>query len=216
MTDKGIRDKEGFNSLYYATFYGHQHIIIELGKREVPYIESFEGTTCLHVAAKKGFFEVAEIFLKYKEMFDWKLNHPWDNRIDVNARKKHKKDLGVTPAFLAAKNGNVELFQLLHENGAIIEAVKCAIGGNQDLEPIHIASKEGNFMIVQYILSKSKNLEFVAKIKIQQTQSAPIHLAAYGGHYEIVELLLESGEVWNAKNLYEDTFMHIAIRHGHT
>jgi ankyrin repeat protein len=66
MTEKDIKDKQGFNSLYYATFYGHSHIIIELGKREISYIESNEGTTCLHVAAKKGFFEVVEIFLNYK------------------------------------------------------------------------------------------------------------------------------------------------------
>jgi ankyrin repeat protein len=166
MTEKDIRDKEGFNALYYATFYGHTHIITELGKREVPYVESNEGTTCLHVAAKNGYFEVAEIFLKFKEMFIWKLNHPWDNKIDVNARKKHKKGLGVTPAFLAAKNGSIEVFQLLHEHGATIENLKCAIGGNQDLEPIHIACKEGNFLVVQYILSKSVNMAANVKIRI--------------------------------------------------
>jgi ankyrin repeat protein len=73
MTTKEIKDNQGFNALYYATFYGHTHIIIELGKREVPYIESNENTTCLHVAAKKGFVEVIDIFLNYKNRFDqWK------------------------------------------------------------------------------------------------------------------------------------------------
>ena len=48
----------------------------------------------------------------------------------VNARKHHKEGLGVTPAFLAAKNGNIEMFQLLHEHGAEIENVKCAVGKN--------------------------------------------------------------------------------------
>ena len=148
MTDKEIIDKEGFNALYYATFYGHTHIVMELGKREVPYVESKGGTTCLHIAAKKGFLEVAEIFLNYKSKYDWKINHPWDNKIDVNARKHHKKGLGVTPAFLAAKNGNVELFKLLHQEGAEIEGVKCAVGGNQDLEPIHIAAREGNLLVI--------------------------------------------------------------------
>jgi len=70
MTTKEIKDNHGFNALYYATFYGHTHIIIELGKREVPYIESNENTTCLHVAAKKGFTEVVDIFLNYKQKFD--------------------------------------------------------------------------------------------------------------------------------------------------
>lgn len=70
MTTKDIKDNQGFNALYYATFYGHTHIIQELGKREVPYVESNEGTTCLHVAAKKGFYEVVDIFLNYKNKFD--------------------------------------------------------------------------------------------------------------------------------------------------
>mgnify|MGYP006126185019 CR=1 FL=1 len=58
LTDKELVDKHGFNALYYATFYGHHHILQELGKREVPYLVSNEGTTCLHVAAKKGYFEI--------------------------------------------------------------------------------------------------------------------------------------------------------------
>ena len=45
-------------------------------------------------------------------------HHPWDKVIDVNARKKHPKDLGYTPAFLAAKNGHYDIFKLLHENKA--------------------------------------------------------------------------------------------------
>jgi ankyrin repeat protein len=166
LTIKEIQDREGFNSLYYATIQGHTHIVMELGKREVPYVPSNEGTTCLHVAAKKGFLEIAEIFLKFKQMFDWKLNHPWDNKIDVHARKKSKNGLGVTAAYLSAKNGNVELFHLLHKHGADIENVKCSGGGNQDLEPIHIAVKEGNLAIVQYILGQSSNMAAIAKIRI--------------------------------------------------
>jgi ankyrin repeat protein len=89
LTIREIEDAHGFNSLYYATYYGHLHIIEELGRREVPYCVSVKGTSCLHVAAKKGMVEVANIFLNYKTIFDWKINHPWDQNIDVNARKTH-------------------------------------------------------------------------------------------------------------------------------
>ena len=124
LTDKEIKDQQGFNALYYATFYGHRHILEELGRREVPYEVSQEGTSCLHVACKKGFSEIVHLFLNYKEICtQWKPNHPWDGKIDVNARKKHNKNLGVTPAFLAAKNGNVEIFKELHKNGALIEDI---------------------------------------------------------------------------------------------
>ena len=105
LTDKEIKDQHGFNSLYYATFYGHPHIVAELGKREVPYEISYCGTTCLHIAAKKGWKEVVDIFLNYKVKFkdQWKPYHQWDQAIDLNARKNHQKGLGVTPAFLSAK-----------------------------------------------------------------------------------------------------------------
>ena len=65
----------------------------------------------------------------------------------------------MTPAFLAAKNGNLDIFKMLHEHGAHIEGEKCSIGGNQDLDPIHIAAKSGNALIVMYILNKSFNMK---------------------------------------------------------
>ena len=67
LTDKEIKDAQGFNALYYATFYGHRHILEELGRREVPFEVSNEGTTCLHVACKKGFTEIVDLFLTYKD-----------------------------------------------------------------------------------------------------------------------------------------------------
>ena len=127
-------------------------------------------------------------------MFDqWKLNHPWDNKIEINIRKNHKNGLGVTPAFLAAKNGSLEIFKMLHEHGAEIENFKCGVGGNQDLECIHIAAKEGNWSIVQYILSKSTNMVNMSKLPISHTGSTPLHLAAYGGHFSVAESLLSAG-----------------------
>jgi hypothetical protein len=50
--------------------------------------------------------------------------------MDVNARKNHHKGLGVTPAYLAAKNGNLDLFTLLHNKSAHIEGIKCSAGEN--------------------------------------------------------------------------------------
>ena len=158
LTNKELKDQHGFNALYYATFYGHKHIIEELGKKEVPYEPSNEGTTCLHIACKKGYLDVVNYFLNYKTLQKLKAHHPWDGNINVNARKEHKKGMGYTPAFLAAKNGHIEIFKLLSENGAKIENFKCSIGGNQDLDPIHIASKYGHSEIVNFIISKSQNI----------------------------------------------------------
>ena len=74
MTDKEITDNQGWNALYYATYFGHLHLVEELGKREIPYGISRTGTTPMHIAAKKGFTDIVELFLSYKEKHeaDWK------------------------------------------------------------------------------------------------------------------------------------------------
>jgi ankyrin repeat protein len=105
---------------------------------------------------------------------------------------------------------------MLHQHGAKIEGIRCSAGKNQDLEPIHIAAKEGNNLIVQYILNASKEVMKLARVKIQNTFSNPLHLTAYEGHFETAEVLLRSGSPLLAVNKFNDTVLHIAIRHSRT
>mmetsp|Transcript_7764 Transcript_7764/g.12028 ORF Transcript_7764/g.12028 Transcript_7764/m.12028 type:complete len:308 (-) Transcript_7764:740-1663(-) len=218
ITDREVQDNQGWNSLFYGTFYNRPAIVEELGRREVPYVVSKQGLTCLHTAAEKGHLEIIDLFLNYKEKHkeDWKANHPWDNKIDVNARKIHKSGLGASPAFLAAKKGHLEVFKLLHQHDAQIEGSKFSMGENSDLECIHIAAKQGHHEIVLYILSKSTDMQKIAKIRIKNTYSSPIHLAAYQGKFEVAKVLIEAGAPVFAKNRLNDTVFHIAIRHGQT
>lgn len=52
------------------------------------------------------------------------------------------------------------------------------------------------------------------KLRIQKTFSAPLHLTGYEGHFEAAEALLEAGASIFAENKFNDTVLHIAIRHG--
>ena len=78
LTIREVKDKNGNNALYYASFHGHSNIIEELCKNEVPYLPSDNGTTCLHICAKRGHLEAIRSLLNYKDLHE-KPNHPWDN-----------------------------------------------------------------------------------------------------------------------------------------
>jgi ankyrin repeat protein len=43
-------DTEGFNALYYATYYGHINVVGLLKVRIIEYAKDKKGTSCLHVA----------------------------------------------------------------------------------------------------------------------------------------------------------------------
>ena len=155
-----------------------------------------------------------ETFRNYKTIFTSKVHHPWDNNIDVNARKSHRDNMGVTPAFMAAKSGSFEIFRSLAAMGASIEGQKCS-QGNQLLEPIHIASKNGHQAIVNLILAKTPDQRSLCNEPIESTGSRPLHLAAYGGHLSLCQDLLNFGALFTSQNHYGDTFLHIAVRHDH-
>mmetsp|Transcript_29770 Transcript_29770/g.40224 ORF Transcript_29770/g.40224 Transcript_29770/m.40224 type:complete len:92 (+) Transcript_29770:280-555(+) len=61
---KAQTDLEGYNCLYYATFYGHLPVVERLKEHDVPYKPSKNGTTCLHVAVRKDFLRIAKFFLE--------------------------------------------------------------------------------------------------------------------------------------------------------
>ena len=68
-------DKQGFNCLYYATYYGHIEVLEKLKQMQVVYKSAHNGTSCLHIAVKKGHSHVIDFFLtrtdllKAKETF---------------------------------------------------------------------------------------------------------------------------------------------------
>lgn len=112
-TKKGVMDAQGYNALYYATLYGHLNIIKFLQQNEVSYKPNKKGITCLHVAARKGYYDIVDYFLSHigqhisdEEKYDDKLrsekslsvNVLWDH-IDPN---EARYDTGVTAAYLAA------------------------------------------------------------------------------------------------------------------
>ena len=63
------QDRQGYNCLYYATYYGHINVLKRLKQQGVRYEKSYNGTTCLHIAAKRGLNNVIDFFLSRTDVF---------------------------------------------------------------------------------------------------------------------------------------------------
>lgn len=118
-------------------------------------------------------------------------------RIDLySAGKNH------TPLDLAAREGDLEMVELLVDNGANVNKYK----------PLHHASKNGHLEIVTYLVEHGANLnepdDIVIgvdganlnepDIEIGVDALSPLHEAVKGGHFDVVEYLVEQGADINA------------------
>jgi ankyrin repeat protein len=56
-------DINGWNALYYATYYGHLSVVRLLKNRQIPYAKDAKGTSCLHVACMKNHLSIVEFYL---------------------------------------------------------------------------------------------------------------------------------------------------------
>lgn len=130
-------------------------------------------------------------------------------RINVHSLGQHH-----TPLDLAAREGDLEMVELLVENGANVNNHK----------PLHLASKKGYLEIVTYLVEHGANLNepdieigddgadietFVeeGRNSLQEYRvdvpnlnepgieigPSPLHEAVRGGHFDVVEYLVEQG-----------------------
>ena len=133
-------------------------------------------------------------------------------RINVHSLGQHH-----TPLDLAARAGDLEMVELLVDNGANVNNHK----------PLHLASEKGHLEIVTYLVEHGANLnepdieinepdietfveegrnslqeyrvdrEFLNEPGIEIGPS-PLHEAVRGGHFDVVEYLVEQGADINA------------------
>ncbi len=157
---------------------------------------------------------------------------PLITKDNVNARDKS----GWTPLTLAAKNGNLEIVQLLLKNGADVNLPTTS--GNTQLlygpninpatanvprnTPLIYAIKKDNLDIVKLLLQngakESVNKRYQESWDGDSSQivgQAPLILAINNGNLEMVKLLVQNGADINAKsNYYQRSPQGGAWQHG--
>jgi len=132
LTEQNYEDANGYNCLYYATYYGHLDVIKHLKSINVPYKKSKNGTNCLHVAVRRNYPNIVEYFLnKLKDsdryafigasennmnkVVEWNTMKRWEAVIHVDDQKNND---GIAPLHLAIKGKNLPIIKILRKYGA--------------------------------------------------------------------------------------------------
>jgi ankyrin repeat protein len=102
--DINQEDSAGINAIYVCAYYGQLEILKLLKEHGGLFKPSHKGTTILHVACKKGFFEIVKYILH-----DCK-----DQRIPIDCPKGN----GMTPLMLAVRHDHLFILRILKDAGA--------------------------------------------------------------------------------------------------
>ncbi len=106
--------------------------------------------TALHLAAKFGYRDIAQLLIEHKA--------------NVNSRDKE----GMTPLHEATRHHQYDIAQLLLDNGADIDAQTYL-----DFTPLHYATYKGNDKLIQLFIEKGASLD----IKTKRKGKAPLDYA---------------------------------------
>ena len=91
----------------------------------------------------------------------------------------------MTPLFIAAFEGRLEIVRSLVESGANKDQCTTDIGAT----PLYIAAQEGHLEVVRFLVESGANKDQCTT----DIGATPLYVAARNGHFEIVGFLVESG-----------------------
>uniref|UniRef100_A0A8C9RUE2 Ankyrin repeat domain 28 n=1 Tax=Scleropages formosus TaxID=113540 RepID=A0A8C9RUE2_SCLFO len=198
----GIRDKQGYNAVHYASAYGHR-LCLELIASETPLDVLMETSGAdilndsdgrapispLHLAAYHGHHQALEVLVQ--------------SLLDLDVRNSQ----GRTPLDLAAFKGHVECVDVLINQGASILVKDYTLKRT----PIHAAAINGHSECLRLLIG---NTDLQTAVDIQDGNGqTPLMLSVLSGHTDCVYSLLNKGASVEAKDKWGRTALHRGVSH---
>ena len=182
--DTSITDKQGVTALAWATRLNDRAIVELLKKAGAKKPEFLEGSiaTALWAAAKNG--DAARV----RELLSR------GAKPDVVVEDREGKHLALVSA---AKEGHLEVVQLLIQRGANVNAgAQVSLTGN--ITPLMAAAKAGRVEVIKALLGAKADLG-VKDIGPNSNSETALHYAARGGSAGAIQALLAGGAEINTK-----------------
>ena len=188
--DLQMTDDNGWSVLHLAAKAGNVELFQYLiDKGSDVYRRKRDGMNCLHIAAVNGRFRLCKVLL---ETYKLDLQMTDDN--------------GWSVLHLAAKAGNVELFQYLIDKGSDVYRPK-----RDGMNCLHIAAVNGRFRLCKVLLE-------TYKLDVQMSDDdgwSVLHFSAKAGNIELFQYLIDEGsDVYRQKGDGMNS-LHIAALNGH-
>ncbi|XP_019722561.1 ankyrin repeat and death domain-containing protein 1A [Hippocampus comes] len=247
------RDKFGVAPIHLAAWFGSLEILkllVRAGAEQK--IENEEGLNIMHCAAINNHTDIVEYIvndLQMKELdkddqsghctFAMAAEHGCVQMLqmlmepDYNMATMKPNKRGDTPLHLAARNGHLDVVQLLLHSfdtrdeinmdgeTALYQAAKnaqeqCVLalleaGCNPDIQTatkcsaLHPVSERGDTSLVQLLLEYKAHTDFE-----NEDLEVPLHLAVKNSHLPVIHFLLEAGCNFNVTDKRSQTVMHLA------
>uniref|UniRef100_A0A0G4FMY1 Uncharacterized protein n=1 Tax=Chromera velia CCMP2878 TaxID=1169474 RepID=A0A0G4FMY1_9ALVE len=125
--------------------------------------------------------------------------------IDRGANLEERPNqLKITPLWIAAQQGHVQIVDALLKRGASTEAVSF-----QQLTPLYIAAQMDRLPVVEALIKAGANVD-----ARRDTHHTALHIAAEHGHIAVMQALIKAGASVEPRTLESATPLYIAAQNG--
>lgn len=200
----------GGTALHEAVAAGHISVVYFLLDHgaKVDAMDNFGGTA-LHRATAQGNSRIVEALLQAGADVNRSYQLKAVSKLFSSTRYGRVNDRrpGGTPLHQAAKDGNIEIGQILLRHGA-----RCDERDEYRRTPLHVAVMSGHEKMVDLLIAGG------ADLKLKRSNESAVHLAARGGHDGVVALLLRKGLDVNGDRILSEAGempIEFAAKRGH-